>query len=346
MKVLYGLALFICLLTGPAWGARIEGRVVFGDSPLAAMQVFASADLNPQGNKLAGPVLTDEQGYFQLDVETENVAIYAFSADGRYFAFCGRNPLRVLPDQKNWAGLQAVAVAEPAISPYADEYSAALEGVVVNDGEPLADAYVSLYLDAGEDLKGQGYRISAPTATDGYFSFDGLPQSSYYLVARKRTNASRVGPLEEGDMLGIYAGNPLSLIAGQRVKIQLPVVERQPFNDRTSLLSRAGAGCLEGNIYDQQQRPQAGLHAFAYRNKVIGHQRPDAISAITGTDGGFELCFGSPGVYYLGARQAFGDSPAPGELFGLYEGNADHSFHVGQDRQERIEIRVAPISLD
>lgn len=345
MKVC-GLAFFICLLTGPVWGARIEGRVVFDDTPLAAMQVFASADLNPQGHVLAGPVLSDDQGYFQLDVKAENVAIYAFSVDGRYFAFCGRNPLRVLPDQKNWAGLQAVAVAEPVISPYADQYSAALEGKVVFAGEPVADAYVSLYLDASEDLKGQGYRISAPTASDGYFFFDGLPQSSYYLVARKRKNAARVGPLEEGDMLGIYAGNPLSLVAGQRVKIQLPLVERQPSSDRVSLLSRAAAGCLNGTIYDQQQRPLAGLHAFAYRNKVIGHQRPDAISAISGADGRFELCFGSPGIYYLGARQAFGDSPAPGELFGLYAGNADHSFHVGEELLEQIEIRVAPISLD
>jgi len=341
-----GLLIFMCLFVGQAWAAQVEGRVVLGDSPLAAMQVFASADLNPQGPKLAGPVLTDEQGYFKLEVEQENVALYAFSSDGRYFAFCGRNPLRVLDGQTNWAGLQAVAVSEPLVSTYADEYSAALEGMVTYADQPLADAYVSLYLDAGEDLKGQGYRISAPTGGDGYFFFDGLPQSSYYLVARKRATAVRVGPLEEGDLLGIYAGNPLNLVAGQRVKIQLPLVERQPTSARVSLLSRAGAGCLQGQIFDQQQSPQAGLRAFAYRNKVIGHQRPDAISTISGSDGRFELCFDAPGIYYLGAREAFGDSPAPGELFGLYAGNADHSFDVGHNMSEPIKIVVAPIQLD
>lgn len=341
-----GLLIFTCLFVGQAWAALVEGRVVLGDSPLSAMAVFASSDLNPKGRHLAGPVLTDEQGYFQLEVEQENVALYAYSADGRYFAFCGRNPLRVIDGQKNWAGLQAVIISEALIFPYADEYSAALEGMLTYAGQPLADAYVSLYLDDAEDLKGQGYRISAPTGADGYFFFDGLPQSSYYLVARKRATAAKVGPLEEGDLLGIYAGNPLELVAGQRIKLQLPVVERQPTSARVSLLSRAGAGCLQGRIRNPQQDPQAGLRAFAYRNKVIGHQRPDAISTVSGADGRFELCFDAPGIYYLGAREAFGDSPAPGELFGLYEGNADHSFHVGQNMSKPIDIVVAPIRLD
>lgn len=344
MKRLLVILLLCC--TTSALAARIEGRVVKGDSPLAGMQVRAYADLDPTGKPLAGPVVTDSEGLFKLEVPTGFAALYARSSDGRYFAFCGRNPLQVLDQPKPlWAGLQAVEVAAAQKSPYDDEYSASLEGGVVHDGQAVADAYVSLYLDTKEDLKGQGYRISAPTAADGSFFFDGLPESSYFLVARKRKNGARVGPLAEGDLLGVYAGNPLLLRAGETTSVKLPLVARQAGGGQAAVPDRPGALQLRGKILDEDGHPQAGLHVFAYRNAVIGHQRPEALSAPSGADGSFEISFREPGIYYIGARQNYGDSPAPGEPFGLYEGNADHSLNISK-QNARIEIRVAPISLE
>jgi len=57
--------------------------------------------------------------------------------------------------------------------------------------------YVYLYLDPSEDLKGQGYRMSAPTDGNGAFSFDGLRESSYFLAVRKRQDGQRVGPVRK-----------------------------------------------------------------------------------------------------------------------------------------------------
>ncbi len=329
-----------------AAAATIEGRVVRGEDPMPGMQVRAYSDLNPARAPLGEAVLTDQQGLFTLDLAPGFVALYATSADGRYFAFCGRNPLQARPEQKLWAGLQAVAVTPPVFSNYDDEYTAGLEGVVTFNNKPVPGAYVSLYLDVAEDLKGQGYRISAPTDDEGYFAFDGLPESSYFLVARKRHNGSRVGPLAEGDMLGVYAGNPLNLKAGKMTKVALPLVVRQPSQQQVTGPDRPGTIQLQGRVLDEEGRPLAGLYVFAYRNPVIGHQRPAAQSAQTAADGHFVISFQKAGVYYLGAREIYGDSPAPGELFGLYEGRADHGLQIRVGDNADIEIRVAPISLD
>lgn len=345
MKLIIALLLFLCCATS-ALATGVEGRVVLGDEPLPGMRVLAYTDLNPAGKSIVRAVVTDQEGHFELSLPNGFVALYARSDDGRYFAFCGRNPLYVQAGQTLWAGLQAIAVSTAKVTSYDDEYSTALEGIVTLAGRPLADAYVSLYLDAAEDLKGQGYRLSAPTGEDGFFAFDGLPESNYFLVARKRENGGRVGPLAVGDMLGVFAGNPLDLKAGEMTAIEIPLVVRQPRTNGSGGPDRPGSIMLSGRILDESGQPLAGLHLFAYRDQVIGHQRPAALSPPTGIDGRFELSFREPGIYYIGARQAYGDSPAPGELFGLYEGNADHGLQIKTGKNAAIEIRVAPISLD
>ncbi len=342
----YAFVLLILLgCVSSAFSAQVKGRVVLGDQPLKGMLVRAYTDLNPSADPIAESAMTQADGLFQLDVPAGFVALYASSADGRYFAFCGRNPLFV-QDDSLWAGLQAVEASAAVTSPYADDYSAALEGVVTLGGRPLSNAHVSLYLDVADDLKGQGYRLSAPTAEDGSFVFDGLPETDYFLVARKRQNAARVGPLAEGDMLGVYAGNPISLKAGITTKVGLPMVVRQPSEQGPSLPDRPGSNTLTGHILDRSGQPRAGLHVFAYTDPVIGHQRPAALSSKTAADGRFEISFRQPGIYYIGARQAYGDSPAPGELFGLYEGRADHGLTIVPGSNDPIEIHVVPISLD
>jgi len=335
------------LLFSPVFvaAAQVNGRVVLNDMPLAEMQVQAYASLDPSSAPLGQIAITGADGLFSLDLPAGFVALYARSRDGRYFAFCGRNPLQV-GIQPVWAGLQAVAVTAPIVSDYADEYSASLEGVVVFDGKPVEDAFVSLYLDVADDLRGQGYRLSARTGADGFFVFDGLPESNYFLVARRRHNLEPVGPLAEGDLLGVFAANPLNLKSGKTTVVTLPMVERKPGSQGAALPDRPGQIRLTGRIIDDKGQPLAKLHVFAYRNSVIGHQRPAALSAQTGADGRFEVSFHEPGLYFVGAREAYGDSPAPGELFGLYAGRADHGLQVVAGNNDPILIQVVPIRLD
>jgi hypothetical protein len=325
----------------------IEGRVVHDDQPLAGATVKAFGTLDFSAAPLATSMPTAADGSFRLDIPPGTYALFGWSADGTRFAFCGRNPVTVETGGKPlWAGLQAVPVERPARADYDDPYSAAIEGRVLYAGKPVADSYVYLYLDPAEDLKGQGYRMSVPTGVDGAFFFDGLPESNYYLAVRKRQDGQKVGPVREGDLYGIFPGNPLVAKAGEtaRVTVHLAVKARDAADAET--FGRRGGPELRGTVTDPQGKGVAGVHVFAYTDRVIGHQRPAALSTPTGADGAFVVQLPQPGIYYVGARQLYGDSPAPGELFGMFEGSADHGLTVtAGEKRDTLNIVVEPIKF-
>jgi hypothetical protein len=286
-----------------------------------------------------------EDGGFRLDLPDGLYALFARDAGNRYFAFCGRNPVAVA-GKPVWAGLQAVPITFPVITSYDEEYSAAIEGQILFEGSPLSGAYVSLYLDAGEDLKGQGYRLSLPTGADGAFAFDNLPESGYFLAARKRQGGGRVGPILEGDYLAIYPGNPLQAKAGKTARVQLTAVRKVKDEAESEVFQRRNGPRISGRVSDHKGDAVTGVYVFAYIDRVIGHQRPAALSPPTGSDGLFTLTLKEPGTYYLGARERYGDSPAPGELFGMYDESADHGLAVGAGADlDGINITVEPINL-
>jgi hypothetical protein len=338
--------LLLLLLSPPPLSAgTVEGRVVLGDHPRPGMQVAAYPSLDFRGEPAAvAPTAAD--GRFRMELAPGAYAFFARDEAGRLFAFCGRNPVTV-GEAAEWVGLQAVAVTAPAYRNYDDATSAAVEGVVLCDGKPLEGAHVYLYLDAADDLKGQGYRLSPPTGSDGAFAFDGLPESSYFLAARKREGGGRVGPVREGDYLAVYPGNPLRAVAGKVARVELAAVRKVREAAASETFGRPDGPVLRGTVTDRRGHPVAGVHVFAYTDRVIGHQRPAAISAPTGPDGVYSVSFRAPGTFYVGARQLYGDSPAPGELFGMYEATADHGLTLAAgETLEGVRITVEPIDLN
>lgn len=341
------VALMLLILPLPLAAAVIDGRVMRDDQPLAGVTVQAFAGFDFTGTPLAVAAASGADGSFHLEAPPGSHALFGWSADRTLFAFCGRNPVTVTAaGQPLWAGLQAVPVEEPARSPYDDAHSAAIEGRVLLGGKPVADAHVYLYLDSGEDLKGQGYRMSAPTDADGFFAFDGLPESNYFLAVRKRQAGQKVGPVREGDLYGIYPGNPLTARAGEAVRINLHLAVKVKDAVEAETFGRGGGPELRGIVTDPAGKGVAGVHVFVYTDKVIGHQRPAALSTPTGADGAFVVRLPAPGTYYVGARQLYGDSPAPGELFGMYEESADHGLTVrAGEKPAELKIVVEPIKL-
>lgn len=341
------LLLGLLLLSAPPLrAATIEGRIVRGEAALAGMIVTAHATVDPGAPVLAQTV-SDSDGLYRLELPEGRYALFARQHEAGLFAFFGRNPVEVRADRPLWAGLQAVPVIPAKVEPYDDPYSAALTGTVLYDGRPLNGAIVTLYLDSSDDLKGQGYRMSLPTGNDGSFFFDGLPAAEYHLVARRHADGSRVGPVRDGDELALYPGNPLHLAAGKTTRVTLTAVRKVRETRDDATFSRDSGLALTGTIVDKEGRPQAGLHLFAYRDKVIGHKRPEAISAPTGADGAFRIAFPAAGIYYVGAREKYGDSPAPGELFGMYEATADHGLEIGnQTPNASLRIVVEPVNLN
>ncbi len=341
------LLLLLALLAVPALlsAAMIEGRVVHGDESLPGVVVNVYASLDFTAKAFASSAISDSDGYYSLEVAKGTYALFGWSADRSYFAFCGRNPVNVA-EASVWAGLQAVPVQKPTSAVYDDEYSAAIEGQVLHDGAPLSGAYVYLYLDVAEDLKGHGYRLSQPTTEEGYFRFDGLSESNYFLVVRHRQNGQRVGPVLAGDLFGIYPGNPLTAKSGQVQQVVLHSVAKLKDTTESETFGRATGPVLSGTVVDTSGRGVSGVHVFAYVDRVIGHQRPAAISTPTTDDGRFVVNLPEPGTYYVGAREAYGDSPAPGELFGMYEVSADHGLTLEEgENLDRVRIVVEPVAI-
>ncbi len=341
------LAFVIFLLAIPALlsAASITGRVVSGDEPLSGVVVTAHTSLDFTTDPIARSAASDSEGRYQMELPVGTYALFGWHVDRSQFAFCGRNPVN-LTEETAWVGLQSVPVSKTGTAVYDDDYSAAIEGQVLHEGSPLAGAYVYLYLDVVEDLKGQGYRLSMPTGTDGYFRFDSLPESDYYLVARQRQNGQRVGPVQEGDFFGLFSGNPLTAKSGQVQHVKLHTVAKLKDADESETFGRATGPILRGTVVDTAGEAVAGVHVFAYVDRVIGHQRPAAISTPTVADGGFVVNLPEPGTYYVGAREAYGDSPAPGELFGMYDESADHGLTLEKGQNlEGLRIVVEPVAI-
>lgn len=338
--------LLALLLPAVALGGIIEGRVVSDGAGVAGLRVEAHDSLDFSAEPPARSAPTDTEGHFRLELPTGLYSLFARDGERKLFAFCGRNPVAVA-EKPVWAGLQTVPLDTPAIAPYPDGDGAAIEGRVLIGDQPLESAYVYLYLDAAEDLKGQGYRISQPTGADGVFAFDGLPESSYYLVARQRQSGGRVGPVLEGDALAVYSANPLFARSGETARVTLSAVRKTQESADSESLIRPSGTALRGTVVDRAGKPATGVHVFVYTNPVIGHQRPVALSAPTGPDGHFTVHLRDPGLYYFGAREQYGDSPAPGERFGMYDETPDHGLEIKAGQiVEGIRIVVEAVSLD
>ncbi|NIO40189.1 MAG: hypothetical protein GTO41_08335 [Burkholderiales bacterium] len=103
---------------------------------------------------------------------------------------------------------------------------------------------------------------------------------------------------------------------------------------------------ITGTVVDKSGAGVAGVHVFAYVDRVIGHQRPAAISTPTRANGRFVVNLPAPGTYYVGARQEYGDSPAPGELFGMFDESADHGLTLEKGEQrDDVLIVVEPMEI-
>lgn len=305
----------------------LSGRVTFNGAPVPGAEVVLYDRFTAGGKHAYRTVRCGEDGGFAAAVAP---GTYFVEAEGRFegtdvFAFTGQNPVGVARDDR-WLGMKAVAREAAASSP-ARGRGAALEGEVLFGGRPVEGASVSVYAAPESLFKGMGIAMGPPTGPDGAFSFDGLPESAYYLVARRRGAGGATGPLEKGDLYGYYPGNPVYARDGSVTRVRIETVEKEKpltYADVTSGTETV----LRGRVVDRSGAPQGGLYAFVYEDRVFGHQRPYAHSGRTGADGAFAIYLDRGGVFYLGARENFGNSPRPGERLGFYDGSPDHGIDV------------------
>ena len=261
-------------------------------------------------------------------------------AVGDRYAYFGGNPVFVGGDggsREIFVGVEEFAAPPAPVGEPGGGTGVA--GRVISGGVPVEGVSVFAYVRTGTAFRDPGFAASAPTGADGTFVID-LPPGDYYLLARKRAGGGIAGPMRKGDLFGYYPGNPVSVRPGCYRLLSIPATVLKLRNVPAWSGRYKGAALLEGKIVGPDGKPRAGVYAALYDNPDLLN-RPVFLSDVTGADGRFLLPVPVPGTYYLGARSGYGGAPAPGDMYGRFEGNPAHSVTVREgDHLAGIAITV------
>ncbi|MBI5417159.1 hypothetical protein HZA55_04325 [Candidatus Poribacteria bacterium] len=337
----------------------VKGRMVWGDTLLknGYVYIFTSSanDFKDTPFAICGP--TREDGFFTMDLlpgkyyvigrkkidDTKSDRINT----GDYFSYYGGNPVIIKEKNYTFVGLSSIKIDSTNISINVSAKGDVnvLEGHVVYQGLPLEEAFVYIYVDASTEFRGPGFAMAGPTKQDGYFKFTDLPENNYYIVARKRSSGEKAGPVERGDYFGYYLNNPIKSKNNTLININIDTAMKSgEIGELDEGKTKSSNMYIKGIITDEKGKSIEGIYVFAYSERVIGHKRPTYISSKSDKSGKYILYFDKPGKFYIGARQNYGDSPKPGEFYGLYDQTADHSIVIQNDTKlENINFIVQPI---
>lgn len=329
-----------CSMIGQGQKAHdnLSGKVSLNGQGMNGVEILAwpASSLSLSGPAPYRAKPSDAEGTFSLPLAAGDYYLLARGKD--LFSFYGRNPLTIpqggLSDLK--IGLVPLP-PPPAITTAAIEEGAS--GIILCNGAPLSGAVVYAYTDLTSNFKGMGYAVSAPTDESGRYDLP-LPAGTYYLLARMRQGGGMaMGPLRSGDYIGYAPANPVKVSSGRVSLHSIPVLE---VPEKIDLLASSlfGQTSLRGQILNQDGEPVSGVRALLYREAQMLN-RPDYVSQPSDAQGLFVLSFPHGGSYYLAARQQLGGAPAPGELYGTYDGTADHSLQIATgEHKDGVTVRV------
>jgi nitrous oxidase accessory protein NosD len=328
--------------TGEDAQGTVAGRVVREDGAGApGARVAAYAGGAPAGEPAAVSAPAGEDGAYSLRLSP---GLYAFAASGGgLYSASGHNPVAVIGGEKLRLGFVLLPWEAPVSRKAAAPGEARIRGRVTLKGKGVEGVTLSLYLDAADFFRGPAF-LSAPSGKDGSFALEMVQPGLYFLVARRRGSGQEVGPMARGDLFGYLRWNPLAVGEGEEILLTLPLIEKKLDRDVNALGVAGAQAGFSGTVRERGGKPLAGLHVFAYREPEMGHEKPAAVSSLTDGAGRYRLYLPAPGKYYVGAREGFGDSPAPGEWFGFWQGNPAHALSVGEGRTPGgIDIEVQKV---
>jgi hypothetical protein len=336
--------------------ATVHGKITRETEPVSGARVLAYASFQDLLAFRAAAVSANSgaDGGYRLSLPTGTYYLVArkqhFPADGPvpvggFFSFHGSNPFTMNPGSTTEVNFAlSRKTAEARVTSAADPGSGALGGVVTWEGKAVEGVQVKLYLDEESAFRGVGYAAAPPTDASGVFSFEMLPQSAYYVVARRRGAGAGAGPLAEGDLYGYFVDNPVQVRGGTAVEIALELVGKGRDVGNADGRPRPSGTRIAGRITDAAGAVVRGVYAFAYEEKVMAHKKPAFISPEVDEQGRYVIHLSRGGTFYIGARSAYGDSPGKGEWYGRYDGTPDHGVKVETGSSaEGIDIRVERI---
>ncbi len=377
------ICLLAGLCAGPAWGggdrqpAILEGFLFSREGPVTDGVVRAYADYpSLVAHRWAATSRPGEKpGQYVMEIAPGR---YYFTAKGTsngrpLFSYHGMNPITI--DQP-YRWLPFFLVASDGV-----RYSRGFQGIsgrVFYKSAPLNRGIASVYAVDDRQFRGMGL-LTNTLDDEGRFFFD-LEPGSYVVIARQRRQGSDMGPLHKGDLFCYPANNPVEVRPDTESGIDIrcyprddladfldnpdqdPRGRREPQRRHASYwretmhqekgaptIKATGQTTLTGTVTDLAGRPRRDLYVSAYPADNFPLFQMHVLRLITPymtrTDekGRFSLQMPA-GVYYLVAREQLGQAPEPGEQYGLYEGNANHSVVVDQGpRPLAITIVVEPI---
>ena len=340
-------------------GARQGGgepllvRVSFRDAVLPGARVEFHRTPGETVEAPVAAVMTDREGIAAVELPPGRYFLVArWAKDGEYsrpvapgdrYAYFGGNPVFLGPGARSEIYLGIEEVLPPPKDEGTDTGITGAGGVVSVNGVPAPDVHVSAYLKPDGGFRDMGFAASSPTGSDGRFLLE-LPPGKYYLLARKRAGGGVAGPLRKGDLFGYFPGNPVTITQGKVTRVALPATSLKLRNAPAWSAGYSAPASIEGRIVDKAGRPVQGVYAALYDNPDLLN-RPVFLSDSTGADGKYRLPVPVPGRYFLGARSGYGGSPAAGDHYGRYEGNAEHAVTIRYgDDLKGIDLVVAPLN--
>lgn len=197
------------------------------------------------------------------------------------------------------------------------------EGRVVVDGAVLPGARVYAYRSFADFIASTPYASSPITGDDGKYSLD-LPKGSFYLVAKKRKELAKDGPVAAGDFFSFQGSNPITVHPGRYTHVGFSML---PYDETISYqkYDEEGAGALSG-VVTLDGEPLEGVYVTLYvdtaddlRGSVYASSPP------TGKNGTFQFDYLPEVEYYVVARKrASGNAAGPlndGDYFGFFPAN-------------------------
>lgn len=338
--IFLGALLCACTLTGQGKevAPTLSGKASLHSQGVSGIEISAwpAAGTSLAGKAPYRSAPSTTEGTFALTLPAGDY--YLLAKGKNLFSFYGRNPLTIPAQGIDNLKIGLVPLPPPPVIKSAT-IGEGISGEILSNGIPLTGAVVYAYTDLTSNLKGMGYVVSSPTDETGRYELP-LPAGTYYLLARMRQGGGMaMGPLRSGDYSGYAPQNPIRVSSGRVVLVSIPVLE---LPEKIDLLSRSlfGQTSLRGQVLNKEGQPVAGVRAVLYSEAQMLN-RPDYVSQPSDAQGNFILSFPHGGTYYLAARQQLGGAPAPGELYGTYDGSHDHSLQiVTGDQKDGIVVIV------
>ena len=344
------LVLLFCF-TKLAEAAVIEGVVVTERGPLdgASVKAYLSLPDAISDKNAIHSISTKKPGGFRLEISAGR---YYLTASGheeerKFFSFHGANPVNV-EEKQIWLPFVATPVVENLVNKSANPK---ISGFVTYKGKTVSDAQVSLYPVSEKNIRGLGLQTKSSDKNGGFNL--AVNPGSYIIVARKRNSGRGKMPLKKGDLFCFSGPNPLTVEDAREIVIDVPCAPKDDLDGflakdikvkrshvelsrfRENLPKKTNIG-ITGTVVDNKGKPVKNMQVTAYLHDPAKtfqmHYLRLASEQVVQTDAGgkYFIPLAKGGAYYVVARQYGGESPLKGELYGLYEGNADQTVTVIQ----------------